>query len=780
MRRRTLLLAGTAGASALVVGWMAAPQRSRLGSPRLLTAADGEVALNGWIKIAADGGVVLAMPRSEMGQGVHTALAMLAAEELDVPLAAVLIEQAGSDKIYGNVAYSVLNLPFHPLDVEREDGFGRVKASRWVVGKVAREIGINATGGSSSVADAWPVVRMAAATARASLLGAASLHWRLPVDELTVRQGVISHPSGKSARYAEMARFAAATPAGRVQVKERAAWTLIGRPAPRLDVPAKVDGSAVFGLDVRVPGMKFAAVRLCPVIGGSPGRIDASRALALPGVERLVMLPAYGGSTAGFAVIGRTTWHARQGAAAVDVEWQGRPAGSLDSRSIERALRNAVETQAGFTFHETGDVAEVEGRAKRTVEAWYGAPYLAHASLEPMNCTARVADRRVELWAPTQVPQLCRAAAAMVAGVELEDVTLHVTLLGGGFGRRLEVDYAAQATRVAMDVPGTAVQLSWSREEDTTHDFYRPMQVARLRGTLDDEGQALSLRIQSAGDAISPRWFERVLPAGLRATLSGLQLTAPALPGVSSLSGPLDRPDKTAAEGLFNLPYGIAHQRMDHVATRSGVPVGFWRSVGHSHNAFFAESFIDEMAHAAGADPVAFRRRLLRNAPRYQAVLDLAAAKAGWGSGLPQGRARGIALHESFGSIVAQVAEVSIEQGLPRVHRVVCAIDCGTVVNPQILAQQMEGAVAFALSAALYGRIDVRGGAVQQRNFPDQPLVSLKHSPRVETWIVPSEREPAGVGEPGVPPLAPAVANAVFALTHRRLRQLPLALDTDA
>jgi len=781
MKRRTLLLAGSAAAGALVVGWVASPQRSRLGRGRLMKAGEGEVVLNGWIKIALDGAVVLAMPRSEMGQGVHTALAMLAAEELDVPLASVRIEQAGSDAIYGNVAYSVVNLPFHPMEVEREDGFGRVKASRWIVGKVAREIGINATGGSSSVADAWPVVRLAAATARASLVGAASLQWRLPVDELEVRRGVISHASGKSGGYAEMARYAAATPPGNVRLKERSAWTLIGRPAPRLDVPGKVDGSAVFGLDVRVQGMKFAAVRLCPMLGGSPGRVDASRALAMPGVDRIVMLPAYGGSTAGFAVIGRTTWHARRAAEAVDVEWQGRPAGALDSERIAQSLRQAVETQRGFTFHQSGDVEEVEGRAPRKVEAWYHAPYLAHAALEPMNCTARVADGRVELWVPTQAPQLCRAAAATVAGVELEDVDLHVTLLGGGFGRRLEVDYAAQAVRVAMDVPGTAVQLSWSREEDTTHDFYRPMQVARLRGTLDAEGQVLSLRIDSAGDAISPRWFERVLPVGLRATLSGLQLTAPAvLPGVSSLSGPLDLPDKTAAEGLFNLPYGIPHQRMDHVATRSGVPVGFWRSVGHSHNAFFSESFIDELAGEAKVDPVEFRRRLLKNAPRYRAVLELAAKQAGWGSALPAGLARGVALHESFGSIVAQVAEVALDRGQVRVHRVVCAIDCGTVVNPQIVAQQMEGAVVFALSAALHGRIDVRDGAVQQRNFPDQPLLSLRQTPRVETSIVPSERPPGGVGEPGVPPLAPAVANALYELTHQRVRHLPLIPATDA
>ena len=754
MRRRTLLLAGTAGTGALLVGWLALPQRSRLGSPGLMVAQQGEVALNGWIKIGADGAVVLAMPRSEMGQGVHTALPMLAAEELDVPLASVRIEQAGSDAIYGNVATLLAGLPFHPLDDESEDGFGRAKAARWVVGKVARELGINATGGSTSVVDAWEVVRTAAATARASLLGAASLQWRLPVDELQVKAGVVSHPSGPSAPYGELARHAAATPPGTVRLKDRKQWTLIGTSAPRLDVPAKVNGSARFGLDVRLPGMKYAVVRMCPMLGGAPGRVQADAALRLPGAERIVMLPAYAGSTAGFAIIGSTTWHARRAALAVDVEWQAPPGRALDSARIEEALEHAVRSQEGFAFHDKGDAARAEADAPRKLEAWYRAPYLAHATLEPMNCTARVAQGKVEVWAPTQVPQMVRAAAAQVAGVGIDDVTVHVTLIGGGFGRRLEVDYAAQAVRVAMDAGGAPVQLVWTREEDTTHDFYRPMHVARLSAGLDAQGQVISLRIASAGDAITPRWFERAMPA---------------------LAAPMDAPDKTTAEGLFDLPYGIPNQHMSHVATRSGVPVGFWRSVGHSHNAFFSECFIDELAHAAGQDPLALRRSLLAKAPRYRAVLDLAGARSGWGTPLPAGRARGIALHESFGSIVAQVAEVSLERGAPRVHRVVCAIDCGTVVNPGIVAQQMEGAVLFALTAALHGRIDVRGGAVQQANFPDYRMITAAHAPQVETWLVASEREPGGVGEPGVPPLAPAVANALFALTGRRSRSMPLA-----
>jgi len=373
--------------------------------------------------------------------------------------------------------------------------------------------------------------------------------------------------------------------------------------------------------------------------------------------------------------------------------------------------------------------------------------------MEPMNCTAQFKDGKLEIWAPTQAPSSAREAAAKAAGISQSDVTLHVTLLGGGFGRRLEVDFIAQTVKVAMATGGKPVQLSWSREEDMGHDFYRPMHAARLKATLDAKGQPQSLRIQSAGDAISPRWMERAVPL---------------------LAGPVDMPDKTTAEGLFDLPYGFAHQRMAHVTTNMGVPVGFWRSVGHSHNAFFSESFIDELAAASHKDPLEFRRSLLQEVPRYLAVLNLAAEKAQWGSALPAGRARGIALHESFGSIVAQVAEVSVQDGVPRVHRVVCAIDCGTVVNPGLVAQQMESAVVFGLSAALWGKIDIVDGVVQQTNFTNYPMVTMAQAPLVETHIVSSTRKPTGVGEPGLPPLAPALSNALFTLTGKRHRSLPL------
>jgi isoquinoline 1-oxidoreductase beta subunit len=753
MKRRTWLLSALGATGALVVGWGVMPARSRLGSPELMLPTQGDVALNGWIKIAADGAVVLAMPRSEMGQGVHTALAMLVAEELDVPLNRVRLEQAGGDSIYGNVAMLVASLPFHPLDSEGEHKPVKIKMGEWLVGKVARELGLNATGGSSSITDLWDPLRMAAATARASLVQAASAAWKVPVSEITVAQGVIQHASGQSAHYGQMVAAASgSTPSG-IQTKSREKWQLIGQAAQRTDIPSKVTGQATFGLDVRLPGMLFAAVQMCPMLGGSAASMDTKDALALKGVSKVVPLDAWGGGTAGLAVVGQTTWHARQGVQAVKVQWQAPASGAVYTQRIQADLLKTLNEDSGFTFHEQGVPTQAEKAATTRIDALYQAPYLAHATMEPMNCTAQVKDGKVEIWVPTQVPQMARDMAAKVAKVDKDQVTVHVTQLGGGFGRRLDVDFIGQAVQVAMACDGQPVQLSWSREEDMKHDFYRPMHLAKFQASLDDKGEVTSLRIKSAGDAITPRWMARAAP---------------------HLSGPIDMPDKTASEGLFDLPYGFASQHMSHVATKSGVPVGFWRSVGHSHNAFFSESFIDELAMATKQDPLAFRLKLLKDAPRYAAVLQLAADKAAWGTPLPAGRARGIALHESFGSIVAQVAEVSLANGQIRVHRVVCAIDCGTVVNPGTVAQQMESSVVYGLSAALFGKIDIVGGVVQQSNFSDAPMLSLSQTPVVETHIVSSTRHPAGVGEPAVPPLAPAVSNALFALTGKRQRALPL------
>jgi isoquinoline 1-oxidoreductase beta subunit len=452
-------------------------------------------------------------------------------------------------------------------------------------------------------------------------------------------------------------------------------------------------------------------------------------------------------------VIAKTTWHAKQAANKVKAQWAQRAEGAIDTKRIESELKQKLKVEKGFTFYEHGDADKAESSASRLIEAQYKAPYLAHATMEPMNCTAHLKGGSLEIWAPTQVPGLARTTAAKVAHLSEDKVKVNVTLLGGGFGRRLETDVVAQATQIAMAADGLPVQMVWSREEDMTHDFYRPMQVAQLTAALNAKGELESLRIKSAGDAISPRWMSRVLPA---------------------LSGPFDAPDKTTAEGLFDLPYGFANQHMAHVSTRMGVPIGFWRSVGHSHNAFFSESFIDELAFETKQDPLAFRLSLLKQAPRYAAVLKLAAEKAKWGEALPAGHAHGVALHESFGSIVAQVAEVSLQAGKSRVHRVVCAIDCGTVVNPATVAQQVESSVNFALTAALFGNIDIQEGVVQQTNFSNYPLVQMAQSPVVETWIVPSTQSPEGVGEPAVPPLAPAVSNALFKLTGKRWRALPL------
>nr|WP_295077212.1 molybdopterin cofactor-binding domain-containing protein [uncultured Roseateles sp.] len=757
MKRRTLLISGLSGAAALLVGWGAMAPRSRLGNANTLAGVAGGIGLNGWIKIAANGDVLLAMPRSEMGQGVHTALAQLVAQELNLPLARVSLIAAGHESLYGNVSMLVDSLPLSARSTEPGQHSRSVRLAQWSMAKLARELGINATGGSSSVADAWEPLRWAAATARQQLLGAASLRWKLPLAELQLQDGLISHPSGPQAGFAELAKEAAATPPGEVKLSEPAQWQMIGQAVPRLDLPAKVNGRAQFGIDVRRPGQVFAAVMHAPMLGGAPGAIPVNALLQQPGVLRVVQLGPIAGGQAGVAVVAHNSWQALRALQAVEMNWQQRPAGALNSAAIAATLaaqaRNAFSH--GFVFSAQGDAAQALAAAPKKIEALYEAPYLAHATMEPMNCTAQVLDGKVEIWVGTQVPGLARALAARVAGVPEEAVTVHVQYLGGGFGRRLDVDHVGQAVRVAMDMGGLPVQLLWSREEDMRHDFYRPAAAAFMQAALGEDGKPLALGLGSAGDAIAPRWMERVLPA---------------------LSGPIDPPDKTASEGLFDQPYAVPHQRIAHLATHSGVPIGMWRAVGHSHNAFFTESFVDELAHAAGADPLAYRLSLLSDLPRHAAVLSKAAELAGWGQALPAGRARGLALHKSFGSIVAQVVEVSLQEGKPRVHRVVCAMDCGVVVNPAIVTRQIESAVIFGLTAALYGRIDIQDGVVQQRSFTDYPLLSLAQTPQIDTHLMPSTFAPTGVGEPGLPPVAPALANALFALTGQRLRRLPLTL----
>jgi isoquinoline 1-oxidoreductase beta subunit len=748
--RRRFLLAGVAAGGALVVGWGLQPPRQRLHGARPLPVAPGVVALNGWVAIGPDGTVSVVVPRSEMGQGVHTALPMLLAEELDVPLASVRTMQAPVDKIYANLAVLRENLPFHP------DDRGNVKqGAQWVLGKVGRELGIMFTGGSTSVKDAWQPMRQAGAVARAMLVRAAAGQWKAGVADCRTEDGFVIHRDGRRASYASLAAAAAATGSAigpsDVRLKEPGQFRLIGKPLPRRDSPSKVDGSAVFGIDARPAGMVYAALKMSPVVGGKVASFDAARVKSMPGVLAVVdfsaALAERTGAGAGVAVVASTWWQAKQAADKLAVTWNAGPAASLSSEAIFEGLARALDTESGFTYHARGDM-DLPGAAV-TVSAEYRAPFLAHATMEPVNCTAQVADGRVRLWVSTQVPSIAVDVAAKVAGVARENVAIDVPLLGGGFGRRLEADMVAQAVAVAAAVPGKPVQLIWTREDDITHDVYRPAALARFSATLDGEGNVLTWDNKSASGAIGHQYFPRNL----------------GLPGMG--------PDKTTAEGEYDMQYEIANQRIAHVIVDSAVPIGYWRSVGHSHNAFFKEGFLDELAHAAGREPVAFRRALLKNHARHLAVLDAAVARAG---AVPDGRAHGVALHQSFGATVAQVAEVSVEGKDIRVHRVVCAIDCGMVVNPNIVAQQMESAVLFGLSAALGGEITVKDGRIAQSNFHDYPVLRIDRAPTVETIIIPSAEAPEGAGEPGTPPIAPAVAAAVFKLTGQRLRSLPLKL----
>jgi len=748
--RRRFLLGGLLASGALLVGWGVQGPRQRLHTALPLPLGADAVALNGWVALHPDGTVSVVVPRSEMGQGVHTALPMLVAEELDIPLAQVRIAPAPIDKIFGNLALLRDNLPFHP------DERGNVKdGAQWLLAKVGRELGIMFTGGSTSVKDAWEPMREAGAVARAMLVKAAAEAWQAPVAQCRTEDGFVTHRDGRRASYASLAvqaaRVGAGIDAGDVQLKHPRDFRLIGKPAPRLDTPGKVDGSARFGIDARPAGLLYAAVKMSPVIGGSVASFDAASVKTMPGVTGVVdfsaALAAFSGAGAGVAVVARSWWQAKQAAAALSVAWNEGPHAGLSSAAIYAGFAEALDQEAGYAYHEAG-TQDVTGVA-HTVRAEYRAPFLAHATMEPVNCTAQVSGGKVRLWASTQVPSIAVDVAAKVAGVAREDVQIEVMLLGGGFGRRLEGDMVAQAVAVAMASKGQPVQLIWTREDDTTHDVYRPAALARFTARLDAGGRILAWDNKSAGGAIGHQYFPRNL----------------GLPGMG--------PDKTTAEGEYDMQYEIANQRIAHVIVDSAVPLGYWRSVGHSHNAFFKEGFLDEVAHAAGQDPVAYRRALLAAHPRHLAVLDAAVRAAG---AAPSGRAHGVALHQSFGSIVAQVAEVSVEEADIRVHRVVCAIDCGIVVNPNIVAQQMESAVVFGLSAALGGEITIANGRVQQSNFGDYPLLRMDRAPQVETIIVASAEPPEGVGEPGVPPIAPAVASAVFQLTGKRLRSLPLRL----
>jgi isoquinoline 1-oxidoreductase subunit beta len=664
---------------------------------------------NAWVRVRTDGAVLLIVDRSEMGQGVSTSLPQLLAEELDVAWDKVLIEQAPAGKVYFNAMI--------PSQV---------------------------TGGSTSVRAAWKPLREAGATARAMLVQAAANAWSVDPAECTTENGVVSHAtSRRRLPYGELVVAAAELPVpAKVTPKSPEHWRIIGKPMPRLDLAGKVTGSAVFGIDAGPEGAMVAVVARCPVFGGSAAKWNEAAAKAVPGVRHVVQV------SSGVAVVADGYWAARKGRDALAVEWN-EGAGARFSSDVMRQDAAKLARAPGAVAKRAGTGALAKGRV---VTADYHAPYLAHACMEPMNATAHVEAGRCTVWAPTQYqcgPALgggVQETAARIAGLEPGQVTVHTTLLGGGFGRRAMNDFVSEAVEASKAVGGP-VKVIWSREDDIQHDFYRPATFARLAASLDEQGMPTGLTARFVCPSIS-------------AALFGAPRTAP---------------DESAVEGFADHPYAVPNMLVDTVHPDWPVPIGFWRSVGASQNGFILESFIDELAAAAGKDPVEYRRSLLSSSPRHLAVLELAARQAGWGSPLPDGRARGVALVKSFDSYVAQVAEVSLgPDRTPRVHRVVCAVDCGRVVNPDGVRAQVESAVVYGLTAALYGEITIAEGRVVQTNFDSYPMLRMREMPVVEVHMVESTEDPTGMGEPGTPPIAPAVANAVYALTKQRIRSLPL------
>ncbi len=751
LKRRHFILGGVGAAGALVIGWLATPQRRRLMAGRPLATGPGQYALNGWVKVSADNTVTVVMSQAEMGQGTHTGLAMLLADEMDADWSQVTLEQSTLDAIYNNQAAVIDSLPFQP------DDHGIVKrATGHLVGKLMREIpGLLGTGGSSSLKDQWLPMREAGASARAMLIAAAAAQWQVPALECRAETGRVLHASGRSAAFGELAsRAARLRPPKAVILKDSSQFTLIGRPVRRIDSAAKLDGSAVYGIDVLPPGLLYASISMCPTLGGKVAHFDAARAQALPGVRKVFALAPVPGSSllpgetsGGVAVIADTPFHAMRALAKVEIEWDHGAAANLSSRSLLDELAHALDTEGGKVHFARGDAAAAMQSAAKIIDAEYRVPFLAHATMEPMNCTVQFKDGAATVWAPTQAAGFANAAVAKALGIKAAKVDVKVPYLGGGFGRRYLSDVIVQAALLARETGGAPVQLLWPREQDMAHDYYRPAYVCRCKAGFDPQGKLIAWATTSAGSSMGAPSF-------------------------------LDN----STDGASNTAYAFPNARIAHLPVESPVPTGIWRSVAHSQNGFFTESFIDECAAAGGRDPVAFRAELLRGDDRHLRVLGRAAELANWGQA--QGaaaegakRAQGIAIHRSFGSVVAQVAQVSLTQDKQiRVHRVVCVVDCGMPVNPNLIRQQMESGIVFGLSAALRGEISIEKGRVQQSNFHDYAPLRFDECPVIDVEIVASGDSPSGVGEPGTPPIAPAVANAVFALTGQRLRTLPLRI----
>ncbi len=729
VNRRKFLIGAGVGAG-LVIGYAVWPRDRALN----WTAREGETLVNGWVKIDSSGRVIVAVPQAEMGQGVYTGLPQILADELGADWRTVGVEPAPLHPIYANTYIATGMAAGLPSMLQ---GMGR-----WALTEVAERYSLQLTGGSNSVTSYFDTLRLAGASARALLCMAAAKQWGVDWQACDTANGFVEH-QGKKLRFADLV--------GQIDPDDapadpplRKTPRLIGRSLPRLDVPSKVDGSARFGTDVRLPNMVYAAVRAGHVDGPALDEVDSTEVRGQPGIVGIVEGPDF------VAVVADTWWGARTGLDKIKATFET-PDTPASSAVIAKALDAALAGDDAKAFRDEGDAAD-KLTGQGIVQATYSVPFLAHACLEPMTATARIVDGRCEIWAPTQSASLVNWAVAKATGFSEADVTVFPTLLGGGFGRKAEVDACVQAALIAQEVE-RPVQLIWTREEDTRHDKFRPAAKARMRAKIGGDKRVAAWTSRIAVPNVGPSFMSRNLPA---------------LGGGSG-------PDAQALEGALHMPYDFGAVRVEHADVETPVPLGFWRSVGHSYTAFFVESFIDELAQAAGVDPLTFRLRLLGKSPRHAEVLRTAAAEAGFMGTAEDGSAQGIALHESFGSIVAQVVEVAVKEGQVQVNRVTCAVDCGRVVNPDIVRQQMEGGIIFGLSAALHGAITFANGVAEQSNFDAYPLLSMAEAPEIDVHIVPSSATPGGVGEPGVPPVAPALANAVFAATGLRVRDLPFA-----
>jgi len=681
---------------------------------RIANAQQKTFAPNAFIRIGTDDWVTVIVNHSEMGQGVYTALPMLVAEELDADWSKVRVESAPADPAYNHTAF-----------------------------------GIQMTGGSSSTWSEYDRLRKAGATARAMLVAAAADTWNVDPSSLRTQNGyVIQDATKRRLSYGQLAEKASTmTPPQNVTLKDPKDFKLIGRPTKRLDTPEKINGKGMFGIDVTVPNMLIAVVARPPVFGGKVKSFNADKAKAVGGVRQVVQIDR------GVAVVAEGFWQAKLGREALEVAWDEGSLAALDSRT-QREQYAEMAKQSGVVAKKEGDAAAAMGQATKKLEAIYDVPYLAHAPMEPLNCVADVRADGCDVWTGTQFQTMEQITAAQAAGLKPQQVKIHTMLLGGGFGRRAVPDchFVQEAVQVSKAV-SAPVKVIWTREDDIHGGYYRPTAYHSISAALGADGNPIAWqhRIVCQSFIIGSPFESFIVKNGV---------------------------DDTAVEGAADLPYDVPNLQVEWKQAPGGVPTLWWRSVGHSHNAFVVESFIDELAHAAGKDPYEYRRSLLGKNTRHLGVLNLAAEKAGWGKALPSGRSRGIAVHDSFGSYIAHVAEVSVsKKGEVKVHRVVCAIDCGPVVNPETIRAQMEGAAVFGLTAALYGQITFENGRVQQRNFHDYPMLRMNEMPVVEVHIVPSNDKMGGVGEPGVPPMAPAVCNAIFAATGKRIRRLPIRAE---